>query len=53
VYSYNDQKIELVARGVFTSIPLAQAAYPGVSSAWYTLSPYEIMNLGKSPWSRK
>lgn len=53
VYSYNDQKIELVTRGVFTSIPLAQAAYPEVSSAWYTLSPYEIMSLGKAPWSRK
>lgn len=53
VYSYDEQKVELVARGVFTSIPMAQAAYPAVTSAWYTLSPYEIINLGKTPWSRK
>jgi general secretion pathway protein D len=53
LYAWKDQKIELVARGVFTSIPMAQAAYPGTTAAWYTLSPYEILNLGSAPWSKK
>jgi hypothetical protein len=52
-YLWGDQKIELVARGVFESIPIAQAAYPGVAPTWYTLSPHEIINLGTTPWTKR
>lgn len=52
VYSWNNQSIPVRIRSIYPSKEAAQLDYPRLS-AWYSLSPYEIMNLGKGPWSRK
>jgi general secretion pathway protein D len=52
-YALNDESIPLKIIGNFASIPEAHTFYPGMSGGWYTLSPYEIMNLGKGPWTRR
>jgi general secretion pathway protein D len=52
VYSWNGQKIPVRIRSAYPSQEAAQLDYPRLS-AWYSLSPYEIMNLGKGPWAKK
>jgi hypothetical protein len=55
-YSYKsgDDSAALKALGTFASMNEAQEQYPGLSSdGWHTLSPFEIMNLGKGPWSKQ
>jgi general secretion pathway protein D len=52
VYSWNNQSIPVRIRSAYPSQEAAQLDYPSVS-AWYSLSPYELMNLGKGPWSKK
>lgn len=49
-YSWNGQKVRVKPRAVYSSIQDAQASFPNLSAAWYTLSPYESMNLGRGPW---
>lgn len=52
VYSWNNQGIPVRIRSAYPSQAAAQLDYPRLG-AWYSLSPYEIMNLGKGPWSKK
>ena len=52
VYSWNGQRIPVRIRSAYPSQEAAQLDYPRLS-AWYSLSPYEIMNLGKGPWAKK
>jgi hypothetical protein len=49
-YSWNGRKVRVKPRAVYSSIQEAQGSFPNLSAAWYTLSPYEIMNLGRGPW---
>ena len=53
-YSYNiqGQRLDFTVSGVFSSADEAATMHPGLKE-WYTLSPYEIMNLGNGPWSRR
>jgi general secretion pathway protein D len=50
-YSWNNERIVTRVIGAFSSIPEAHGYYPNLPDSWYTLSPYEIMNLGKGPWT--
>jgi len=52
VYSWNNQNIPVRIRSAYPSQEAAQLDYPRLG-AWYSLSPYEIMNLGKGPWAKK
>ncbi|NMC64324.1 MAG: hypothetical protein GYA55_14260, partial [SAR324 cluster bacterium] len=36
--------------GAFNSSGDAQRLYSGLANKWYTLSPYEIMGIGRDPW---
>lgn len=51
-YSWNNQSIPVRIRSAYSSQEAAQLDYPRLGS-WYSLSPYEIMNLGKGPWAKK
>jgi len=51
-YQVEGGEVILTPVGVFTTPELAKASHPEVASSWYTLSPYEIMNLGSGPWLR-
>jgi general secretion pathway protein D len=51
-YSWNGKQVRVMTRALHPSIQDAQASHPGLPAAWYTLSPYEIMNLGRGPWLR-
>ena len=52
VYLWNNQSIPVRIRSAYPSQEAAQLDYPRLGS-WYSLSPYEIMNLGKGPWAKK
>lgn len=52
LYSWNNQSIPVRIRSAYTSEEAARLDYPRLAS-WYSLSPYEIMNLGKGPWAKK
>jgi general secretion pathway protein D len=52
LYSWNNQNIPVRIRSAYTSEEAARLDYPRLAS-WYSLSPYEIMNLGKGPWAKK
>ena len=49
-YVNNGSKVSLTPLGVFPSETEARAFFDGYPKNWYTLSPYEIMNIGKWPW---
>jgi general secretion pathway protein D len=49
-YARGDQRVRLRVRGTFDSIPAAARGNLDAPAGWYTLSPYEIMNLGAGPW---
>ncbi len=49
-YQLEDNDYPVQAVGTFASSDEARRLYPGLSESWYTLSPYEIMNLGSGPW---
>ncbi|RME61186.1 MAG: type II secretion system protein GspD, partial [Candidatus Dadabacteria bacterium] len=48
IYQIGNEAIELKA----LSISSSQKGLPSVLN-WYTLSPYEILHLGKGPWKKK
>lgn len=52
VYSFlhNESDIKLQATGIFYSEEEAKNFYPDLKQDWYSLTPYEILNLGKGPW---
>lgn len=52
IYSWNNQSIPVRIRSAYPSQEAARLDYPRLGS-WYSLSPYEIMNLGKGPWAKK
>ena len=52
LYSWNNQNIPVRIRSAYASEEAARLDYPRLAS-WYSLSPYEIMNLGKGPWAKK
>ncbi len=52
LYSWNNQNIPVRIRSAYPSEEAARLDYPRLAS-WYSLSPYEIMNLGKGPWAKK
>ena len=52
-YTWAGQDIPVKVVGAYSSIPEAHKVHPGMSGGWYTLSPYEIMNLGRGPWTRR
>jgi hypothetical protein len=49
-YTIGNESAEIEVQAAFDSRAEAAAAYPEVGKTWYTLSPYEIMNLGQGPW---
>lgn len=49
-YQLESNNYPVQAIGTFASSDEARQLYPGLSESWYTLSPYEIMNLGSGPW---
>jgi general secretion pathway protein D len=51
-YTWNGKQVRVRSRALYPSIQDAQASHPDLPAAWYTLSPYEIMNLGRGPWLR-
>ncbi len=50
-YTREGKNITLIPQGIFTSATEAAAFQPQIEDAWYTLSPYELLNLGRGPWS--
>ncbi|NLF26243.1 MAG: hypothetical protein GX589_11385 [Deltaproteobacteria bacterium] len=48
-YRVQDGQIRLTVTGVYPSADEASSMHPGLQQ-WYTLSPYEVMNLGSGPW---
>ena len=52
-YRLSGTEVPLAPVGVFTSREEAQQMFPDTGLAWYTLSPYEILNLGQGPWIRR
>jgi hypothetical protein len=52
-YSYQATggDIAFTVEGVYEDAAAAMRLHKGLSSQWYTLSPYEIMNLGSGPWT--
>lgn len=55
VYQYQSAEgdFDLQAVGIFYSEQEAKSFYPELSGSWYRLTPHEIINLGKGPWSTK
>lgn len=55
IYAYKsgNQVIDFRVLGVFRSDKEIKQSYPELQNNWYTLSPYEIMNLGSEPWIAK
>lgn len=54
LYSYevDSSRYPIQAVGTFPSQLEAKDLYPTLPENWYTLSPYEIMNLGNGPWKK-
>lgn len=51
-YQLEDQQLPIQAVGTFASSDEAKQVFPALTGNWYTLSPYEIMNLGSGPWAK-
>ncbi len=51
-YQVEGGEVVLTPVGIFSTAERARNSHPEVASSWYTLSPYEIMNLGSGPWLR-
>ncbi|MCB0335258.1 MAG: type II secretion system secretin GspD [Bdellovibrionales bacterium] len=52
VYQSGSHALKLKALGTFSSAAQAKSQYGDLSQQWYTLSPHEVMNLGRSPWKQ-
>lgn len=54
-YSYQsaDKLLRCRAVGVFTNSTEANELFPEIKNSWYTLSPFEVMNLGEGPWIKR
>lgn len=51
-YRWNNETITVKVRDVRDSAPAHRAGSAPLPKSWHSLSPYEIMNLGKGPWTR-
>lgn len=49
-YGSAEESATLQVEGVFSDPQEVTALYPDAVGSWYSLSPFEIMNLGKGPW---
>lgn len=49
-YRVDSSEAGLELQGTFASKEEAVKMYPELAQSWYTLSPYEIIHLGKGPW---
>ncbi|MCB0317178.1 MAG: type II secretion system secretin GspD [Bdellovibrionales bacterium] len=51
-YKYKLEGVDVALKvvQVFNDANEVEKKFPGASSSWHTLSPYEVMNLGKYPW---
>lgn len=45
-------QVHFKALGVYASKAEAENSDQSINKLWYTLSPYEIMGIGKDPWTR-
>ena len=52
-YKLNNRDVPVELIGLFTSEVEAKEFYPQLSPSWHTLTPHEIINLGKSPWVKR
>lgn len=55
VYSYaiDNENISLQPVGIFSSPDEAEMFLGEENLKWHTLSPYEVMRLGKGPWKKR
>ena len=53
-YTYKLEGIDVALKAVrvFSSEAKVREAFPEAVNSWHTLSPYEVMNIGKYPWVR-
>jgi hypothetical protein len=51
-YQIGEDTALLKALGTYVTADEALARFPGLSQSWHTLSPFEIMSLGRGPWTR-
>ena len=53
-YTYKLEGIDVALRAVriFDNEAKVKETFPTASNNWHTLSPYEVMNIGKYPWVR-
>lgn len=49
-YQLEGSQITFEPLAIFNTLEEARAYYPDLDQKWYTLSPYEIMNIGIDPW---
>ncbi|MEZ4754736.1 MAG: type II secretion system secretin GspD [Bdellovibrionota bacterium] len=50
IYKLEGKDVPLKVVSVFNNETDLRKAFPQAANNWHTLSPYEIMNIGKSPW---
>ncbi len=53
IYSTGGKETPLRTLGVFADLQEAEDLFPEFEERWHTLSPHEIMNIGKGPWKRR
>ena len=53
IYSYQIDNVTVEAKVVEASDSIGNLKNSISDSSWYSMSPYEIMNLGKGPWLKK
>lgn len=49
-YRAQGVQVELIPTDLFSSPEEASSVYADIGDNWHTLSPHEIMNLGRGPW---
>lgn len=52
-YEGSTGEVPVTVVGSFASRQEAQGKFSGTSLTWYTLSPFEVMSLGKSLWTKR
>lgn len=51
-YVVGGKELQISPIGTFSEDAEAARIHPEIAGNWHTLSPYEIMNLGRGPWLR-
>ncbi|MGI6525766.1 MAG: type II secretion system secretin GspD [Bdellovibrionota bacterium] len=52
-YKMKENNIPLQVVAIFPSKEAATKNYGTLKNSWYTLSPFELIRLGQSPWSKR